>query len=1442
MIIGNGSLPIRCAEIILETGHRLNAIISPDQEVARWARANQVDHFGSIEAFQVGFSGAVENLFSINNQLILTQDVLRLPEKYAINYHDSLLPRYAGTHATSWALLNGETEHGITWHLIEDKVDAGNIVKQRTVAITDDETALSLNSKCFEAAIDSFSELVNDLEFGRVAPIKQDFAQRSFYRRYKRPSNAGIISWMCPALEISRLVRALNFGNHPNELGKAKTLIGTEFFVVNNVEILETSSSARPGTIVRIGQDGLQVASSDKDVLIKSISTVDGVHLSISELPIRTLVYQGSALTDLEDEVAERVDWLVKETAAVEKFWVKKLSEVKPVAPPYASKSSLGVTNCYSVRPLIFPEEFLEYIDRVADSDRLRVSLVTAFGALLFRLTGRESFSVGYTNQNLIRKIGDLGGLFATTVPLEIVIDHSQSLLAAVSSIREEIDQVNSNTTYLRDVRSRFPNLPSGDHLDCSFPVSFAEVDEIERYLASVESDLTLAVSNEEYYWVFNSNRLEEEDVERISKQLQEVLKSFARDADSEISRLPILPESEKSKLLCDWNAEHVSVVPDACIHSLFEEQVERTPEATALIVGDQRLSYWELNGMANLVAARLQKLGAGPEVLIAVCADRTVEAIVGILGILKSGAAYLPLDPAYPKERLLHMLTDSGASVLLTKRGLNVELGPHKAARAYLEELLEDGESKVEVNPVSAVQPSNLAYVIYTSGSTGKPKGVAIEHRNTVTFLTWVNSVFSAAQLKGTLASTSFCFDLSVFEIFAPLSCGGTIVLVDNILHLASTIAAQEVTLINTVPSAIAELADINGIPATVTTVNLAGEPLKTPLVKQIYKTGTVQKVFDLYGPTEDTTYSTYALRDLEKATIGRPINNTQAYVLDSNLQPVPIGIHGELFLGGDGVARGYLNRPELTAERFITISLGQHGSKRVYRTGDLVRYLPSGELEYLGRMDNQVKIRGFRVELGEIESAISNYEDVREAVVQAYDEGNTKRLVAYVVSTSQSTVKTADLRKYLVTKLPDHMIPSLFVQLERMPLTPNGKVDRKALPAPETSLSTERTGFEGPKTETERVLVEIWGELFGIENISIHDNFFELGGHSLLAIRMLRGIKERFGQSPPLAVLFEAGTVKELAESLATSLWEESESSLVPIQTKGTNPPLFCFHAGGGNVLFYNDLAKHLGKDQPVYGLQARRIGGRQVAHDTVEEMAEFYLSEITKFQPEGPYYLCGSSFGGFLAFETAQILQRRGKEVGLVALFDTNAPGYPILLNQTTPIRKKIYLYVRRFQHHHASLVGLGRGERLPYVISKLKKKRLKFERKLRKAYLKVLGSYYLKFRNEKHLPERYIQLESKIGKANSRYRPEKYSGTVTLFRAEKQPLGILPDATLGWQGIAANLEIHEVPGHHGSIVSEPYVRPLARILTKCIDITLRKIEPKGYAAAAGVSKTS
>ncbi|SFI38015.1 amino acid adenylation domain-containing protein [Pseudomonas syringae] len=639
---------------------------------------------------------------------------------------------------------------------------------------------------------------------------------------------------------------------------------------------------------------------------------------------------------------------------------------------------------------------------------------------------------------------------------------------------------------------------------------------------------------------------------------LESLVHALEQTPQAPLNSLPILPADEREQLLVDFNDTSLDYPQQQTIHGLFEAQVERTPDAVAVVYGEQRLSYRQLNEQANRLAHALRKQGVQPDSRVGVCVERGAEMVVGLLAILKAGGGYVPLDPAYPAERIAYMLQDSAPAAVLAQTATQGLLAGVSVPVINLD--LSDWQGESVQNPqVPGLTSAHLAYLIYTSGSTGLPKGVMIEHRNTVNFLSWAHTVFDGSTLEKTLFSTSLNFDLAVYECFAPLTSGGSIEVVKNVLELQH--GEHDIGLINTVPSALKALLDVDGLPATVHTVNVAGEALKRSLVENLFEKTGVQRLCNLYGPSETTTYSSWVAMDREDGFaphIGKPVGNTQFYLLDEQQQPVPLGVAGEIYIGGAGVARGYLNRDDLTAERFLKDPFSQNPAARMYRTGDLGRYLPDGNIEYLGRNDDQVKIRGFRIELGEIDARLARHPAVHEAVVTAREDvPGDKRLVAYYsVQSAQTEPGIDSLRGWLQEQLPAYMIPVAYVRLDAMPLTPNGKLDRKALPAPDSDSLISR-GYEAPQGEIETQIAVIWQELLGVEQVSRHDNFFELGGHSLLAVSLI-GHMRQLGLSADVRALFGQPTLAALAATVGGGTEVVVPANLITEDCKRITPEL--------------------------------------------------------------------------------------------------------------------------------------------------------------------------------------------------------------------------------------------------------------------------------------------
>jgi amino acid adenylation domain-containing protein len=898
----------------------------------------------------------------------------------------------------------------------------------------------------------------------------------------------------------------------------------------------------------------------------------------------------------------------------------------------------------------------------------------------------------------------------------------------------------------------------------------------------------------------------------------QRLLEDIAADPDTRVDDLPLVTTAERRQL-AEWSEAWASEPDDRCIHELFESRVKCAPSSAAFLLGGERLTYEELHERSDRLARHLRSLGAGPDIPVGILLDRSFDSMVAVLGTLKAGAAYLPLDPAYPEAMLSFMIRDARAPLVVTRAEQRAAL-PSSDATTVLVDALIAADNHADGDRSHTVTSENAAYVIYTSGSTGQPKGVVGLHRGAVNRFAWMWQAYPFAADDVCCQKTSLGFVDSVWEIFGPLLQGvPSVIIPDDVVkdpgRMVEVLAAHRVTRLVVVPSLLSAILDCQDqlgqrLPSLRLVVS-SGESLPVDVARRFRRAVPHARLLNLYGSSEIsadvTCYDVSLLAEHDRTVpIGRPISNTCAYVL-KGMTPVPPGVRGELYVGGVGLARGYIHRPALNAERFVRNPFSPKQFPRLFRTGDLARYRRDGNLEFLGRSDRQIKIRGCRAEPYEVEAALLRHHGVRDAVVTAVDT----RLRAHVVPVSGATLASVELRRFLKQRLPGFLVPSEFVFVDALPRTPHGKVDVLALAARVQPPEAHASVGHGPNGEVEDVLTRFWEQLLSVGPIQPDQDFFELGGHSLLAARLFARIERHFGRRLPLSTLFEASTIRQQAQLLRRHEHAPTGCSLVVVQANGSRPPLFCMAGVGGNVLTYRDLSKHLGPDQPCYALQSYGLMGPNPACRRLEDAAASHVEEILGVQPEGAYHLCGTSFGGLIALEIAQQLTARGREVAVVAMFDTYGPGYPKLLPKTTRARRKVYRFVRRFELHARNVLAADFKSNAEYVRVKGTILRQRLAARMRMTFQSLRDP----------MPQYLRAVEVANFEARYGYQPKPYPGRIILFRASRQPLGIYQDPTLGWDGMAANgLEIYEVPGSHGAIIHEPLVGALAAELKGCL----------------------
>jgi len=1077
--------------------------------------------------------------------------------------------------------------------------------------------------------------------------------------------------------------------------------------------------------------------------------------------------------------------------------------------------------------------------------------LAAAFGVFLRRMTGQDDILLGTPVAGRTRPgLERLIGFFVNTLVLRTDLSGNPTFLDLLHRVRETAlgAFASQDLPFERLVEELRPERAPGRSplVQVMFALQSArasalefpglDVTGLELSSGSSKFDLTLTMTDSpgglEASFEYNADVFDPATVDLMAGRFHVLLEGIVREPSRRISGLPLMTPGESHRVLVEWNNVQPGTGSDRCICEEFEEQAAQHPETVAVSCRGEQLSYGQLNLRANRLAHHLISLGVGPEVPVGICVKRSTDMIVALLAILKAGGAFVPLDPAYPPDRLKGMVADTGLRLVVTGPPLDGDLFGPGIRRVSCDTDTLDGCDGSD--PGRRANGAHAAYIMFTSGSTGRPKGIVVTHRAIASHCSVCRETYGIGPRDRVLQFASLSFDPSVEQIFTALTAGARLALRGEELwsakELYEQIVAQELTVVNLPTAYWNEAAmDLPGPGAAPAAHSLrlmivGGEAMMPGALRQWRKTsfGAV-RLLNAYGPTETTvTALLYDCGDLPteelgastRIPIGRPLRNRSVYILDPDGAPSPAGFPGELYIGGPALARGYVNQPGLTDERFVRNHIDSSGGSVLYKTGDLVRFCPDGNIEFLGRVDRQEKIRGFRIEPGEIESVLREHRGVHDAVVVVRDgPSGEKQIVAYCAAAGGVSISVGDLTALMAERLPAFMLPSAIVMLERLPLTPNGKIDRSALPPPPAASGRPAPGYVAPRDPLEVGLAGLWESLLGKKPIGVHDNFFELGGHSLLAARLFAQIEKLTGKYLPLATLFQAPTIDGISALLRREGRGSTWSSLVAIKPAGDRPPFFCVHAAGGNVLGYRSLASHLDPDQPVYGLQARGLDGADVPLESVEEMAGQYVREVRALQPAGPYYLGGACTGGIVAFEMAQQLVAGGEDVGILAMFDTFAHSHLRSLSGSEFRRFKLESTVERLRYHSGNL--LFRPGRIDYVRRKSKT----LIRRLRTRLWRIRQKPFTRMGIP--LPRSLQRVEEYNMQAIVNYRPRPYPGRITLFPPSTRSVGEFPDPEQGWGSLALRgVEIHKVTGDHLTMLTEPHVEVVAQNLTECI----------------------
>ncbi len=1132
----------------------------------------------------------------------------------------------------------------------------------------------------------------------------------------------------------------------------------------------------------------------------------------------------------------------------------------------------------------------------------LFMTLLAGFDVLLARYSGQEELVVGTHVANRTRvETDDSIGCFLNTLVLRMDASGNPRFRELVQRVK----QVTLEGYAHRDVP--FEKLveelqPEGDLsrtalfqamfvLQTPMPegksagVTLNGV-EIDRQAPKVDLSVTMGETEEGLTGVveYNAELFEAMTMQRMAEHWERVLEEIAKDADQRVWELPLIGGGERRRVVDEWNQTEGWYPRDRTVVELFEEQVRRTPERVAVTYEGQSLSYGELNRRANQLGRRLRAWGVGPEQLVALCMKRSLEMVVGLLGVLKAGAAYVPLEPDYPRERLAFMVADTGVRVVLSEERYRSAVASEGIRVLSLDTEWGDVAEESGDGLGNEAKPENLAYVIYTSGSTGKPKGVMNTHAGLCNRLWWMQEQYGLGENDRVLQKTPYSFDVSVWEFLWPLMTGARLVMARPEAHrdtryLVDVIEREQITTMHFVPSMLQTFVEEKGLSrcGSLRRVICSGEALGVELQERFFARLRAE-LHNLYGPTEaaiDVTY--WACERGQKSRtvpIGRPISNLQIYLLDPYRNPVPVGVLGELHIGGVGLARGYLNRAELTAEKFVGNPFRKEPGARLYKTGDLARYSADGVIEYVGRIDHQVKIRGFRIELGEIEAALTEHEGVSECVVLAREDAQgPKRLVAYVVAKKQAAPTVTELRKWVKEKLPEYMVPAAIMMLPAIPVTHNGKIDRRALPAPDSVRPELNRGYvepgipaeetlarqpavlaievperiEGTKPQAEmqyatlasqdtavpadnaeEELIAIWETVLNTKPVRVDDDFFDLGGHSLLAIELMARIEDALGVELPLASLLEAPTVRGQARLVrkyrGNGSAEDHGSKQRPIVRQ-----LPFFFLGGDPT--FRALSQRLSELREFHSLGLRAsLVAKLKDPSSLEGIAEQFVQSIRERRPKGPYMLGGWCAHGLLALETARQLSAQGQEVAQVVLLET---ANPVRRKQYSGWKRRIARAQLKFhllKFEYGYLQQLNSTQTRNYIAGRAAQKLAR----IRQSFRRVLKA--AKLYPELDDPGSGNPLDV-LYAAAAKYHPQPFQAPVVLIRSTERTFGFGHVLDLGWtELLGSNLEICETPGNHYTIYMQPNVDTLAHKMNIC----LRQAEERSMRTSDKISR--
>lgn len=1139
-LIGEDHLIAECARILVANNFTILGIITTFEPVLEWALNNEVPHFDPKINLTSILSHEFDYLISAVNSKILTQKDLELARKMSINFHNAPLPKYAGIHAISWAIVNEEKQYGVTWHEMTSQVDGGDILEQSIFPVDKNETAYTLSVKCYEEAINSFERLILKIQNNKLQKIHQNLSLRSYYSLQKKPTGTGWLQWNDSAKNIQKICRATTLGHYAdNTFLSAKFVINNQLYIVNTPPFIGKKSINPPGFIIKHNEKLLKIATRTNDLIFLNIHIINSSYIQKN--------FGINSKADIFSKVKIDIyDELCKIHAANEKFWVKEINKFKASSLPFQSllkeeypKDYKRICS-YSIRPKDM-QCFSDFLN--CEPENIILALLITY---IYKISGSKNVCVKIKSPNILKK-SFFNMFFSEYVPFNIDLNENNGFVDLIKNISDKKKVISEKGLFQYDILFRYPHI--SNNFLAQEPVAII-INDKKINFTCLKENIHVAINKKTntLIWYMNEHYKKEhlylyKIIKKFPGQIDALIASVYKNGGKKTSDLDILSKKEKENILNKFRLKVSNYPRNKTVIDIFEDIVKKNANRIALTDSHLKLSYKDLNRIANHLARCFISHGLGLNKNAAILASNDINTIICIIAILKTGAAYIPISRDFPLSHIKNIIRDSKPSLFLTEKMFDYKLenicDELKIKLLAYDQCLKTPQPQELQNIKTSIRPDSLAYIIYTSGTTGRPKGVMVNHRAIIRLVKNTNYIkISKNDVLAQAASISF--DAATFEIWGALLNGCKLVVVPtstllNLDRFDSILYNEKVNILWLTSSLFNQFASINvEIFKHLKYLLVGGEVLNSEMIYKVLenKNGHPKYIINGYGPTENTTFTTtYNITNqkkrLQSIPIGKGVSNTSVYILDKNLNLSPIGVAGELYTGGDGLAIGYLNQSSLTEKKFIPNPIPGYQNENLFKTGDMVRWLPDGNIDYIGRYDNQIKINGFRIETEEIQNNLLHHKNIQECFVSV-EENNEglKTLVAYVVCNGKSTPKL--IQEYLSKKLPIYMVPKFFVFLKKLPLTINRKIDHSRLPKPILNSST--TQLILPKTQIQKELVALWVDLFKAEQIGITDNFFEIGGHSLLLTQLIIKLKKKFSFDLPIHNFLENPTIETL------------------------------------------------------------------------------------------------------------------------------------------------------------------------------------------------------------------------------------------------------------------------------------------------------------------------